>query len=455
MQRALLTLILATFATLLAGPTADGADAQHRAAPTDRVAAVRRYNETSRGAWRARTAEGIPQALGQPRWGDSPYAIGFGVFGIEKWTYARFPLPCAPSSTPLPAYQVLWVEPDLRHRPTVMDTEPYVVRGALRRVASIFAASANAPIRSQQDLEHSLIPRFITETDRASGLCRPRIDRVAVPVAVLRREAIQNWDNPRTGVREQGLYAYLQSHGYPARENRRVLTIVADLRSPDYAWWGAVGEAQSLGIGTGYGPLDDRPGAQNTNNAGDLWATVFTDGRAWDFEPGAGDLVGVIAHEISHGLGAVLETAPHHNDENFAHASDCADLMCYNTIDEPGQDYLACSRATEQTFDSFTALASEVGRASLRLDCHRDDYFAERADGSGEKQWAEQRWSISRNRFLWGNQDREPYVGPMLVAPEVPPSCLTNADGYCPPGVQRPAAVSPRTATQRRWSTIN
>jgi hypothetical protein len=262
---------------------------------------------------------------------------------------------------------------------------------------------------------------------------------VRVPAEVLAREDIQNWVNPTTGVRERGLWAYLEEHGYPALDNRRYLAIVDDTRAADRRWFGMKGHSIIPANSGGYAPTDRDPSQQNRNNVGGTWLTVFTDGSRLDFRADGGEFGPALAHELAHSMGATLEGSPNYNEQSFGHPTDCADLLCYNNYEQVGQHYTVCSAARQDNYQSFFQAWGSESKAANRLDCGRDDYFAVYADGSGEKPWADVRWSGSRNQFFWGNQHRPRYAGEPFTNPDIPPSCLYLEDGYCPPGVSRPA----------------
>lgn len=400
--------------------------------------------------WDVLNSSGIPRPMASRGWGDRP-STSSGI-GWEKWTYPRFPIACSPASSDLPAYQVIWATNASKPRTdTVLDTAPDLVWETFRRVASVFAASNNAAIRTQDDLAHSLTPRFVT-TESKDG-CRPAIDRVQVPAEVLAREDIQNWVNPATGRREQGLWPYLEAHGYPARNDRRYVVIVDDVRAADHRSNGMKGHAIIPANTGGYAPTDLSPGPQNRNNAGGTWLTLFTDGRREDFRAGGGEFGPALAHELTHTLGAALEGSPHYNAQSYGHPSDCADLLCYNNYEQAGQHYTACSTARTDSYQAFWSAWGSESKAAVRLDCNRDDYFARYADGSGEKPWADDRWSGSRNTFLWGNQERERYAGAPFTNPSIPPSCLYLSGGYCPPGVKSGALLEQRTRLP--WVTVH
>ena len=110
---------------------------------------------------------------------------------------------------------------------------------------------------------------------------------------------------------------------------------------------------------------DDRPGADNANNAGGGYAVVYAD--CWD------DATAL--HEIGHTQGAVQPSSPY--GTGHGHCRDEADVMCYE--DGAGGMLDLCS---EQQFD-----------------CGYDDYF-DAATEPGE--YLETRWNLgsAANAFL-------------------------------------------------------
>ena len=385
--------------------------------------------------WDSTNREGIPLAMTRDRWGDRGN-VGDNI-GMAEWSYPRYPLNCSSATSPAPAFQFIWVTDAGNPKVPYIDVDPKPFRDSVRRAASVFAASANQRIatRTQKLFDHT--PRFVTSRDRF-GSCQPLISRATVPRAVLQREPYQYWLNPRTGKLEMGMWPWLETLKGFDDPNRHYITITD---SP--VVWNYLGGATSIpGGGIGYGPADDQPGPQNLNNIGGTWTTVSTNNTRDYFDTKwGGDFAEILAHELAHGMGAVLPSAPHYNPDNQLHPSDCADLLCYNHVDKDGQTYLACGPRTATDWWRFVLRGGDNDRDAYRLDCNRDDYFAIRADGSGkEMPWANQRWAGNRNRFFWGNQNRAPYRGPAFSNTDysIPPQCTydNSEDAWCPPGVK-------------------
>jgi hypothetical protein len=114
----------------------------------------------------------------------------------------------------------------------------------------------------------------------------------------------------------------------------------------------APGSADALPSGyrpCGWGDrfADDSPGQTNLNNGGNMFAIAYMQGG----NPNCFDrLAHVAAHEMTHMLGAVQKSAPHHRG---AHATDGYDLMMV------GNNTGVCSDGTSYN----------------RLDCNDNDYF--------------------------------------------------------------------------------
>lgn len=99
------------------------------------------------------------------------------------------------------------------------------------------------------------------------------------------------------------------------------------------------------GIGT-LMPDDDKSAQANQNNLVPGWARV--DAGCWSGF--------VAAHELTHNLGGVQNSAPNHTE--YGHCTDDMDVMCYN--DGPGTVMRrVCILATDENL----------------LDCQNDDYF--------------------------------------------------------------------------------
>ncbi|MCZ4496317.1 MAG: glycosyl hydrolase, partial [Thermoleophilia bacterium] len=135
-------------------------------------------------------------------------------------------------------------------------------------------------------------------------------------------------------------------------------------------------------------PNDSRPGTENSNNKGGMYAIEYrweaTGAPHWD----------VLMHEVSHTMGAVVNTAP--NTSGGGHCNDGQDVMCY------------ADGGPNSAFSTSTC-------AQKVLDCGRNDYFnPSPAAGS----FLATNWNMASAANLWlqhraaGDQ----------VAPTAPPS---------------------------------
>ncbi|NYD42848.1 hypothetical protein [Nocardioides panaciterrulae] len=371
-----------------------------------------------------------------PGWQNQPQDRG--PWSFRTWSFAQYPLNCGAQSGV--AYQFIWAQRAGDAHASLLATRRPAVRAAVRRASSVFAASWAHVIDSAPAKLADHTPRVVTEPG-PDGLCQVAYDRVQVPIDVWRREPYENYDNdgdPATP-RRQGLFPWLEALGYD-RPDRRYVVIE---QGP--GGWNPGGGAAVIAADGTFQRLDDQPGPQNRNEAAGTWIAVNVRQDGANLDPAAGGSLGeVLAHEWAHSLGAMLPSAPHYNPLNpVGHASDCADLLCYNDYDADGQHYDACGGATADTFAAFGTdpddpkwglNAPEWSRAAYRLDCHRDDYWGVDAGTGAEKRWVDRRWSIHRSRWLWGNPDV--YTGPDLdiSAYDVPPECAYDPGGWCPDG---------------------
>ncbi len=124
--------------------------------------------------------------------------------------------------------------------------------------------------------------------------------------------------------------------------------------------------------------VDESTSASNKNNSGAMLARVFKD--CWA-PTGAIDLAAEVgAHELSHTLGAVGNTAPNssYRTGGQAHCTDGIDLMCYD--DGGGTPRAVCD-------DVFPPM----------LDCNKDDYFNPNPPSGS---YLATHWNTASNKFL-------------------------------------------------------
>jgi hypothetical protein len=113
---------------------------------------------------------------------------------------------------------------------------------------------------------------------------------------------------------------------------------------------------------------DQRPGTENWNNTGPMYARV--DAPCWHYAE---------LHELTHTLGAVQPDSPHHSAQR--HCTDEADVMCYDDdASGPVTMTVVCPPEHEAL-----------------LDCGHDDYFSTNpATGS----YLAGHWNTATSRFL-------------------------------------------------------
>ncbi len=143
------------------------------------------------------------------------------------------------------------------------------------------------------------------------------------------------------------------------------------------------------GIGTV--PIDDRAGEANSSNHTTGYSRI--DAPCW----GTGDagFYSVAAHELTHNLGGVQNTAP--NASGGYHCTDQWDLMCY--ADGNNDVSLVC-------VDDNDATAGDGDHNNRLLDCNTDDYFNASSQVRGH---LATHWNVADSIFLWdGTKVQQP-----------------------------------------------
>lgn len=136
---------------------------------------------------------------------------------------------------------------------------------------------------------------------------------------------------------------------------------------------------------------DDRPGAHNVANE---LGYARVDARCWTVgDDGFGSIA---AHELTHSMGAVQDSAP--NSTGDAHCDDEWDLMCATS---------AASDTTVRCSDDDAATTGEQDRENFLLDCGGDDYF-NAGDPDG---YLVEHWNVASSIFL-SRGETEQAMGP-------------------------------------------
>jgi hypothetical protein len=156
----------------------------------------------------------------------------------------------------------------------------------------------------------------------------------------------------------------LRNAGYSA-SNRKYLAYLdwserdpgQDVRDPSICGRGEIAD-------------DDRPGAINLNNNGNMFAVGYLKSNC-----GESSWAKLAMHELGHIMGAVQDSAPRHDTQNPGHPSDAYDRMAYG----PG-----------------TTIVCSPQWRDARYDCNSNDYF-DTSPGSG---YLSDHWNIADNAFL-------------------------------------------------------
>ena len=160
---------------------------------------------------------------------------------------------------------------------------------------------------------------------------------------------------------------------------------------------------------------DDRADAGNISNAGGLMASMWTNPGTtpapYDWQPT------VMLHEITHNLGGVQQSAPHHT--SGWHCTDGEDVMCYPDGTPEAASYNS----------SVCPLAA--GAIPQTYDCGHDDYFnPDPAVGS----YLDTHWNVYTSAFMGACAKLAPACGDNIV-PTVPVNtALPTVDGPTQPG---------------------
>ena len=321
-------------------------------------------------------ARETPVVWAQPGWWLLPSEPLVGNNAAWAYTYPDYDLNCAPAWTAESAIRMIWVEPDTATHHLLARSLPWLHEG-IRRAASIYGASMRQVFTpTTKYADHS--PRFITR-QAVDGSCHAQFLTVTVPTQVLRLDP----EDPG------GLVAYLEARGFD-RWNRKYYALVQAYAPESWAREGIEG-ATIINDPNHSQPAD----ASNPNNVGGSWSLDYLGNHAsaWfaSTDDNGGFLAYNVAHEIAHSLGAVLPGAPHLRTVPYAdgHAADCNDLMA------------SCDSANRPVLGQFLACTSQ--RATMRLDCHRDDYF-----NPTHPAWEAERWNIANSSFLWGGGPQPP-----------------------------------------------
>jgi antitoxin (DNA-binding transcriptional repressor) of toxin-antitoxin stability system len=186
---------------------------------------------------------------------------------------------------------------------------------------------------------------------------------------------------------------------------------------------GVAGEAQVRSDDTAAGAM---------HRSGGLWAMLYGRGgsdffgSSTSFAPGTTSRshVDTAIHEISHNLGAVQRSAPHHSAS--WHCLDESDILCYDDDGSGGfATYNACNSTTGQLFD-----------------CNQDDYFnPSPAPGS----YLATHWNIYNSVFMCPVNSCAPGG-----VPSAPPSLATAASA----APDTKIVARPRSKTKDRTPTF-
>ncbi len=277
----------------------------------------------------------------------------------------------------------------------------------------VYAYPSDRPDRSAQwadvlQANVSLIGRFMG--GQSGGRKTPRfdmgtscgpdyVDIQVVPLPLERSSYEDDFDLLEASVRQR------LTHDAGHRRNVVVFADSLSSLSPGQ-WWG---------LGSTW--LDDRPGAANISNQGDLFSALWIpDGEPVPAAGADGWWPEGMLHEMTHNLGAVQDSAP--NATLNGHCTDGFDVMCYD--DNGPRPYVP------------GVCADIEGVMTQVYDCGNDDYFnVSPPTGS----YLATKWNVYDNAYLGSCAGLAPACG--AEGPRIPNPPVATAD----PSVQGAAAV--------------
>lgn len=212
--------------------------------------------------------------------------------------------------------------------PSLTAGDRSVIEAGISSVESIYRAS------SQVVSDAEIVPRWVHDSE-----CQPSVEVVRVPTGTLSDFA--------TTVR------VLHQMGYS--DSARKYIVWADT---------------SVYCGIAAVNLDESKAANTNDGAEPGYARI--DRPCWGYQGS------VVAHEVTHTLGAVLPSAPHAT--RAGHCTDEYDLMCYS--DGPGT--------------AMQLVCPSTG-SDMLLDCNNDDYFH---PDPGPGNWLASHWNVADSTFL-------------------------------------------------------
>lgn len=157
---------------------------------------------------------------------------------------------------------------------------------------------------------------------------------------------------------------------------------------------GMLPSKDSLTLGMSYTLEDDSPGLGNANIYYPAISLIAGDSNNPEFFARQSDAFlyrrHSVAHELTHSLGAVSESAPHYyrNKDYAGHCSDGYDLMCYGLVGDQ-------TSAGEPVCRGYTFV----------LDCGLNDYFNPYHVPEGS--FLDTHWNIANSPYLLTGELRE------------------------------------------------
>jgi hypothetical protein len=265
----------------------------------------------------------------------------------------------------------------------------------------------------------SVVQRFLSSQsggrkalrfDMGTSCSTQEVDITAVPLLQARSYYLDNFSRVEHDVR-----AALP--GLPANWD---LMIVADNLTTEPSGWRGQGEVYDQ---------NDRPDADNPNNHGGLTSILWApSGAPRDSRDSTVWWPDGFLHELTHNMGGVQSTAPHHTD--YGHCWDEHDVMCYDD---------GSGIAMANVCPTVSGAIAEV------YDCGNDDYFSP-VPAAGN--YLATHWNVYNSAFMVGCATLVPACGGAGGPTPIPP---VNS---VPPGITGTPAVG-QTVFASHGSWIN
>ncbi len=288
----------------------------------------------------------------------------------------RISFGCSGDGTSGKRVQVMYVTP--AGSPDRYPSQAALVRSELLDVDTIFSESAQKNGGSSRQV------RWVHDAG-----CEPIIQRVSVRATTDAKGTVHRVDGS-----PDDTITTLAAAGYRMDDLNRKYLLFVDYTAKPNNW-----DDPICGVTNGMS-YDSSPGLGNHNNEGRTVSRVDTQCWAGVSDDYVLPVASVVAHELTHALGAVLPGAPHSTPSG--HCSDNGDLMCYAL--PTGYDASGYPTGYDAQMRSVCPAEQET-----LLDCNGDDYLNTSTAPWVSGQWLSPasaapnagHWNVANSSFLF------------------------------------------------------